>query len=372
MKFIIKKEIILRELTNVSRAISTKNIIPVLNGIVFELTKDGLYLTASDTELIIKSFIDKKEIEKIEETGTMIIPSKYILEIIRKMEEDVISFQKLDTEKIQISNSNNEYNLNCLNPSDYPSISFEESDKKLLLKADDIKEMISQTSFAISNQESRPLLTGVNINIVGDVLECTATDSYRLAKKSIKINNKTEDNYNFIIPGRNIIEISKILENENELELHIFTNKILIKYNNIMIISNLLNGTYPNTNNLIPTDFEIIVKVKLNELYNAIDRASLLTQVIDKNAVKLSIEKNILLISSFASETGRSEEKITLEQDSSKSINISFSAKFMLDALKTIKEDEVLLLLNSDIKPIVLKGITDDSIIQLLLPIKTY
>ena len=372
MKFTIEKNILLDNLSNVVKAISTKNIIPVLNGVKFELTSEGLYLTASDSELTIKAFIDKESISKIESEGSIIIQSKYILDIIRKMPSDEINFELMDGLKIKISSDNSQYDLNCLDPKEYPSLKLEENDNPIILKGSVFKSIISQTAFAISTQELRPLLTGLNFKIVGDVFECIATDSYRLAKKTIKLEDPSEEEINIVIPGKNIMELDKIITEYEDVEMHVFSNKILFKYRNIIFQSNLLSGTYPNTSNLIPTDFSIIVNTNLDSYYSAIDRAALLTQSKDKNIVKMRLKGNQMVINSYASEIGKVEEKLEVEASKDASIDISFSAKYMLDALKTMKDDEILILLNGEVKPIVIKSVTDESLIQLILPIKTY
>ncbi len=372
MKFTIEKNILLDNLSNVVKAISTKNIIPVLNGVKFELTNEGLYLTASDSELTIKAFIDKESISKIESEGSIIIQSKYILDIIRKMPSDEINFELMDGLKIKISSDNSQYDLNCLDPKEYPSLKLEENDNPIILKGSVFKSIISQTAFAISTQELRPLLTGLNFKIVGDVFECIATDSYRLAKKTIKLEDPAEEEINIVIPGKNIMELDKIITEDEDVEMHVFSNKILFKYRNIIFQSNLLSGTYPNTSNLIPTDFSIIVNTNLDGFYSAIDRAALLTQSKDKNIVKMRLKGNQMVINSYASEIGKVEEKLEVEASKDASIDISFSAKYMLDALKTMKDDEILILLNGEVKPIVIKSVTDESLIQLILPIKTY
>lgn len=371
MKFSIDKNIILDGLNNVIKAISTKNIIPVLNGIKFDLQKEGLYLLASDGELTIKVLIDQKEIKNIEKEGSIILQSKYILEIIRKMPSDIINFEVLDGLKIKIYTDNNQFNLNCLDAKDYPLIKIEESKEPIIIEAETFKTIINQTSFAISNQELRPLLTGVNLKINGDLLECVATDSYRLAKKNIKLNQIINNNVDIVIPGRNIIELEKLLTDDN-LEIHVFNNKILFKYKNILFQSNLLNGTYPNTSNLIPNEFAYIIKVNSSNFNAAIDRASLLTQGKDKNIVKMNLENVNMLISSSSSELGKVEEKLLVESNNKEKMEISFSSKYMLEALKTLKDDDILILLNSDTKPIIVKSVNDESLIQLILPIKTY
>ena len=267
MKFKINKNILLDNLVNVVRAINPRNIIPILNGIKFSLTEEGLDLMASDSDLTIKSFIPASDIISIENTGTIIIQSKYIIDIIRKMPTDEINIEVIDGLKIRIFTESSQYNLNCLNSEDYPQITLEETNNPIILKSNIMKDMIRQTIFAVSLQESRPLLTGLNIKISNNTMEVVATDSYRLAKKTINLDSNYEDDVNIVIPGKNISEFDKILSDEDDVEIHIFNNKVLFKYKNIIFQTSLLMGTYPNTANLIPNVFEIIINTNLNDFY---------------------------------------------------------------------------------------------------------
>lgn len=372
MKFTIDKNILLESLVNVVRAINPKNIIPILNGIKFELTSEGLNLIASDSDLTIKSFIPNSDIKSIDEEGTIIIQSKYIIDIIRKLPSDEINIEVIDGLKIRIYTDNSQYNLNCLNTEDYPQIILEDSINPIVIKSDILKSMIRQTIFAVSLQESRPLLTGLNLKINENRMEVVATDSYRLAKKTITLDETYPENIDITIPGKNINEFDKIMSDDEDVEIHLFSNKILFKYKNILFQSSLLNGNYPNTSNLIPNEFEIIINSSLNDFYASIDRAALLTQSKDKNIVRMETNNDDLNISSYASEIGKVEDRIKVRKNTEKNIAISFSAKYMMDALKTFNEDELLILLNNDSSPIILKSIKDESLIQLILPIKTY
>ena len=167
------------------------------------MNNDGLTLLASDSELTVETFIDKALITNIENNGIAIISSKYILDIIRKMPSEIINFEMVDNLNIKIYSESNVYNLNCLDPMDYPNIKLSVHKDPIVLKANVLKEIINQTSFAISNQELRPILTGLNLKITGDLLECIATDSYRLAKKNLKLDNPVSSDVNIVIPGIN-------------------------------------------------------------------------------------------------------------------------------------------------------------------------
>ncbi len=372
MKFVIDKNILLEALTNVTRAIGTRTTIPILNGIKFDLTKEGLSLLASDSELTIRVTIPESDIKKIEKVGSMIIQSKYILEIIRKMPSDIIYFDTEDTSKIKIYTDNNEYNLNCYDINDYPRIVLDESKEPIEIKAEVLKSIINETVYAVSTQEVRPLLTGINLKILGDTLECIATDSYRLAKKNVKLDKIVNNTINIVIPGKSISELEKMLDADDVVIMHIFNNKILFKYKNIEFQTNLLSGTYPDTNHFIPSEFAYMINLDLHAFNDAVDRASLLAQSKDKNIVRVLVDGKVMVISSSASEIGKTEEKLNIECSNKEKLEIAFSSRYMLEALKVIKDDNILLLINSDDKPILIKSVKDESLIELILPVKTY
>lgn len=372
MKLIIKKEILNEKLNIVSKAISNKNIVPVLGGIKFDLKKEGLFLTTSNDDIAIETCIDVQNIEEIIDTGSIIIPGKYFLEIIRKLEDNIITIET-DGLKIIISTKRGEYSLNGMNINEFPNIKFDLIEKPIILSQKVLKTIINQTSFAVSTQESRPVLTGINFQIEGNTLECTATDSYRLAKKIVHLETTQNTKINIVIPGKNLVELTKILpDDENNIELHIFSNNILIKTENMLFQSRLLNNSYPDTSKLIPTEFEVTIKVSLMEIYNAIDRVSLLTSEKDKNLIKMDLEDRKLILSSISQEIGKMEEQIEIEKNNDVNMKIAFSSKYMLEALRTLKCDNIEIKLNGEIKPIIIKNSEDENLIQLVLPIKTF
>ena len=371
MKIRIKQKIIIENLNNVIKGISNKNIIPILNCIKLSLNKDGLYLMSTDNEIAIKTFIPKKEIEEIKEQGDIVVSGRLFYEIIRKLEDDIINIEELVDSKLIIYTDNSSFTLNCNNVSEFPDLELSEKDNPILINKNVFKNIVNQTIFATSQQESRPVLTGINFNIDKEKLECTATDSYRLAKKVISLNNN--EKFNFIIPTRNLNELIRMFNNEDDnLELHIFDNKVIFKFDNIIMLSRIINGTYPDTSKLIPTDFSLEIKVNLRKLYNAIDRASLLTNESDKNTIKLETNKNSIVISSNIPEIGYVEEKIDVEKNNKEELKIAFSSKYMMDALKSFDCEEVKLMFNGDIKPIIIKNKDSEDLIQLILPIRTY
>ena len=372
MKLLIEKNILLEGLNYVSRALSTKNIIPVLNGIKFDLTKKGLYLTATDNDITIQTFIDKSNIKSMDDIGCSVIYGKTLLDIIRKMPDTDILIENYESNEVSFKTDSSIYNFNCFREEDFPNIVLDEIKNPIVINSLKFKDLINKTSFACSMQESRPLLTGVNIKLQGNLLECTATDSYRLSKITTTLDDIYEENINIVIPARNINEFVRLLDNDEDIEIHVFSNKIIFKTEKLIFQSSLLNGNYPNTDNSIAKEFKYIIKTDLKEFYNTLDRASLLTQSKDKNIIEMEINGNTLLIKAQSLEMGKVEEKLIVDNQTDNKLRISFSAKYMLEALKMFSKDNIYLLLNGEISPIIIKEEENEELIELILPMKTY
>ena len=372
MKIIIKKNILLENLNKVSRALSTKNLVPALSGIRFDFSKKGLTLKASDNNITIQSFIPiEKDNMIIEETGCVVIQGKYILDIIRKIPDEKINLEVFDEMKVIISTENSEYNLNGINKNEYPNINLEENKNPIKINGKELKKIINETAFAASTDESRAELTGINFKIIGNELECTATDSYRLSRKLKKLDYDIDTSFNVIIPSKNIIEFVKIID-DDVVEIHIFNNKILFKNNNLLLQSRLINSSYPNTANLLPKTSFLKINVNINDLYNVIDRVSILTSDKEKNIVTLETTEDKLIMRSSSVEIGRVEENMNIKKDSKNNIKISFSAKYMMEALKALDDEEAIINFVGEEKPIIIQNKEDQDLIQLVLPIRTY
>lgn len=373
MKLKIKKNILMEHLNYVIKGISSKNLIPILNCIKFELVDDGLYMMSTDNEIAIKTFISKNEIEEIEECGEIVVSGKYIYEIIKKLPNTIINIEELVDSKLYIYTENTSCNLNCNNVNDFPELELENSLNPVLISKKLFKTIINQTIFATSNQESRPVLTGINLKINDNILECTATDSYRLSKKVVTLNCNVDNNINILIPTRNLNELIKLFDDEEDnLELHIFNNKIIFKFENIIFMSRLINGTYPDTSKLIPTEFQLKIKVNLSDFYSSLDRASLLTNEDDKNTIKLESFDDKIKIYSNIPEIGNVEETIYASKDNSSNIKIAFSSKYMMEALKAFDCNDIEIKFNGEVKPIVITDVDNTNLIELILPIRTY
>lgn len=367
MNFKIKRLELLNALAKVSRAVSLKSPLPVLTGIKFDLRENELVLTGSDSDITIQTTITEN-IEIIEK-GSVVLSSRYILEIIKKIDSEQVHIYIVDGTLTRIEGANSKFDLNGTSYIDYPRIDLNKSGVNLQMKSSDIKMAIDQTSFATSEKETRPVLTGVNFKAKDHVLECIATDSYRLAKRTLTI--ESDVSFNIIIPKKSLIEINRIIEKDEIIDMYVSDRKVLFIFDSVLIQTRLIDGTYPDTSRLIPEGFEYSMSVDSINLLNSIDRASLLSNE-QTNIIKLSMNNDSVILSSYSQEIGSVEENLSKAFYKGEPLNISFSAKYLNDAIKSINTEKVRILFTGEMKPFIIKDLEKEDIIQLVLPVRTY
>ncbi len=367
MNFKIKRTILLNALSKVSRAVSIKSPLPVLTGIKFELKENELILTGSDSDITIQTII-KDGIEVIE-PGSVVLSSRYILEIVKKIDSESVHIYIVDGTLTRIEGSGSKFDLNGTSYIDYPRIDLKENGSYFEMKSTDLKQAIEQTSFATSEKETRPVLTGVNFKAKDRTLECIATDSYRLAKRILNIDS--DITFNIIIPKKSLIEISRIIEKDENIDLYVSDRKVLFIFDTLKIQTRLIDGTYPDTSRLIPDEFGYSMSVDSTSLLNSIDRASLLSNE-QTNIIKLSMSEDNVIISSHSQEIGSVEENLSRAFFKGEPLSISFSAKYLNDAIKSINGDKVRLLFTGEMRPFIIKDFEKEDIMQLVLPVRTY
>ncbi len=372
MDFKISKRYFYNALSVVARAISANSPLPALSGIKIEVLENEIVLTASDSFISIQKRLVKENEEfklDIFETGSIVIEAKYILEIVRKIDSDEIHIELIDGSLTKISGYFAEFNINGTKAMDYPVIDFSKPDNKFNIDAGTLLKIINQTAFATSDKETRPVLTGVNFKKEGNVLECVATDSYRLAKKVVSLNN--QGNFNITIPAKALNEIAKSIERESEIEVCVSDKKVQFWIDSIVVQSRLIDGIYPETNRLIPNEFSYELVVDARDILNAIDRASFIKSD-GISIIKLSASENEIVISSKSQEVGSSKEKLTAISYKGQPLEISFSGRYVFDAIRALSGPIVKIEFGGDMKPFVLQSMDDDSILQLVLPVRTY
>jgi len=380
MKFVIQRDRLLASIQDVVKAISSRTAIPILTGMKIEAKEDGITLTGSDSDISIESFIPKEEdgivyVEQIE-PGSIVLQAKYFPEIVRKVPMNAVEIESDAQLNVTIRSGSAEFKLNGQDAEEYPQLPKLHSEDSFELPADLLKNVIKETVFAVSTQETRPLLTGVNVRVQEDQLHFVATDSHRLASRQIPVStNETALGFqNVVIPGKSLTELNKILdENQDPVEIRITNNQILFRTKHLYFLSRLLEGNYPDTSRLIPSESKTLLQIDTKELLRSIDRASLLAKENRNNVVKLvTQDSGQLEISSNSPEVGRVVEEVTVQEISGEELRISFSAKYMMDALKVIESEQVKIEFTGAMRPFLIRPTDDEDLLQLITPVRTY
>lgn len=378
MRFIIQRDRLVQSVQDVMKAVTSRTTIPILTGIKIVVTEDGVTLTGSDSDISIESFIPKEEagdeLVEIKQTGSIVLQAKFFSEIVKKLPTDTVEIDVQNHFQTVIRSGKSEFNLNGLDAEEYPHLPQIEEQNAFKIRTDLLKVLIRQTVFAVSTSETRPVLTGVNWRVENGELICIATDSHRLALRKAKVDIENDVNYNVVIPGKSLNELSKILDDTNDLvDIVITENQVLFKAKHLLFFSRLLEGNYPDTTRLIPSESKTEVTVNTKEFLQSIDRASLLAREGRNNVVKFStIEEKVIEVSSNTPEIGKVVEELQAQAITGEELKISFSAKYVMDALKALEGQEIKISFTGAMRPFIIQPLNDDSILQLILPVRTY
>lgn len=373
MRFTIKREEFLKGLTTASRAVASKVVVAVLANLRIELTENGLFITGSNYDLTIKTQIPYRlnglEIIRNFKEGATLINSKLITEIARKMESEEITLDVIDSTIATISDNHSEYKLNCVRADEYPDLDLEPSGTKLNLTKTDFDSLVSQTAFAASTKEQKPILTAMNLEASNGLLTATATDSARMARKDIAI----PEDVRFIanIPAKMMVEVDHLLEGQDSVEIAFSDKKALFTLGRTVVASRLIAGDYPNTKNIVPRMTNYTLEVNASDLIKAIDRANILS-VERENVVDLSMSENGVEISAKSQQIGSAVERIDVFKFIGQDLRISFNSEFVVAAVKALNSEDVTFAFVGEMKPFVVKNASDDSVIQIVTPVRTY
>ncbi len=373
MRIQVNKDRLLYHLLIAQKALSSKTPNPALQGIKIDVEGKSLAITTSNSDISIKVLMEGNGLD-VEKEGSVLVPGKYFIEIVRRLDGQMVSLTEGEDNLLRIEADHSDITLNLLDLEDYPNIVFKKQSGVVEVNVRTLKTIIRQTAFATSTIENRPILTGVNFTIDGEQLTGIATDSYGLSQKKIQLEN-TYDPMNVIIPGKSLEELMKILENNQEnVRIHFDQNRVLFEYDNVLFLSRLLEGNYPETGKLIPEEYPVQIKFNKEQLITAIERASLLSSRDGKNAiVKLDVRQdNVVEISSNSPEIGRVLEEVhPVDEIVGSPLKIAFSSKYLLEALRVFNSSEVIVKFTGEIRPFVITGEYDEDMLQLVLPVKT-
>ncbi|MDO5441747.1 MAG: DNA polymerase III subunit beta [Bacillota bacterium] len=362
MKFACTQLSLIKALSTVNKAVSTRTTIPVLKGILLNIKDNRLYLTASDLDLSIETSIDVQA----ESEGSLVVNAKLFEDIIRKLPSAIVKIEEVGG-KLLISCLGSEFSIVTLPAEEFPSIGMVNELNKVVISKDIFKELIKRTSFAASLDEKKGSLTGCSITFNNNVLEIAALDGFRLAVAKENFNGPDRK---VIIPAKILNEINKILsENEsNEISLILDEKKAEIFIDETRVIVRLLEGEFIKYKDIIPSEYKTRVIVSVAEIQSAIERASLFAKEGKNNLIKLEIKDGNIEITS-RSEEGNVKENVSAEIEG-EDLTIGFNSKYLIDVFKVVNDDEVAIEMGSAVSACLIKPISGDNYLYLVLPVR--
>lgn len=364
MKILCKKEDLITGVNTVQRAVSSKNTLPILQGIRLRTEDQNLVFEATDLEIGIRCRVPIS----VQEEGQVVLPAKLFSEIARKLPDTDIKIESND-KNINIFYYSSDFAINGYDPEEYPEISDISSSSTIELPASLFKSMIKQTIFACSMEETRPVFTGILLQIDKENICIVGTDTHRLAfSKEILAGNNKE--FSGIIPSKTMQEIYRLLDDDDTLTISFSSSRVIFKFSQVQIVTRLIEGQFPNYKQVIPSSCNTKLLVNTKKLLDTVERASLLSKdnYLKTNTVRFNIENSQLSINHF-SEMGKIFEQLDIEQNG-EDVAIAFNAKYIIDLLKVVDTENVMIDVSGSFGPCIFRPHNNEKYLCLVLPLR--
>jgi len=363
MHFSIQKNILQEAVSKVQKAVTGKTTMPILQGIFLQAINGKLILLGSDKDLTIEATVDAD----IDTEGKIVVDSRLFGDLIRKLPNDIIEISTNQNSTLTIKCLKSNATLVHMLADDYPAIPTIQEEKSITLPQNMLKNMIKSTIFAAAHDETRPIFTGVLFEVKANKINLVAMDGYRVAIRTENIDTNVE--LNNVIPGKTLSEVSKILEDTEEVTNILFTtNHILFDLGKTKVISRLLEGEFIKYDSIIPKEYLLKTIARKEDLLNSIDRASLIGKEGKTNLVKLDIQEDKMIITSN-SQLGMAREEININLQGD-DLKIAFNSKYLMDILKIMDSEEVEMEFSTNVNPCIVKNKGKNNCTYLLLPVR--
>jgi len=363
LKLRIEQRELSKGINTVQKGISSKTTLPILNGILMEAKEGQLKLTGTDLEIGIETSIECNVFEE----GSIVITSKIFGDIIRKLPDMPVDIKVDENNSIHINCGNSKFNILGQPSIEYPQLPQIDDKNFFNIPKDLLKSMIKQTVFATAQDETRPILTGALLEINSNNATLVALDGYRLAVRNVSINSN--EDIKAVIPSKTLNEVSKILDDDDsDVNIMCTSSHVIFNLGKTVITSRLLEGQFLNYKDIIRNEYKSRVKVKTKDIQESIERASLLAREGKNNLIKFEISDDKLVITSN-SEIGNVYEEIPIELEGN-DLKIAFNSKYMLDGIRVIDSEEIVMNLVSNINPCIINPVDDNSYTYLILPVR--
>lgn len=363
MKIICKKSDLVHGVSIVSKAVSNKTTLPILECILIEAGAGTITFTANDMELGIETMIDGNILEQ----GKIALDAKLFSEIVRKLPDNDVTIDTDADYKATITCEKACFQIIGQEGSEFPYLPEIEKEKSITLSQFSLKEIIRQTIFSISDNENSKLMTGELFEVKDNELSVVSLDGHRISIRKIELKNSF-DSFKVVVPGKTLQEIMKIIsgEMEEDVTIYVTSKHILFEFDNTKVVSRLLEGEYYKISQMLSSDYETKITINKKEFLNCIDRASLLIRESDKKPIIINITDNSLELN-ISSYFGSMEESILIHKEG-RDLLIGFNPKFLMDVLRVIDDEDINIYLVNPKAPCFIKD-DSGSYTYLILPV---
>ena len=347
----------------VLKAVSSKTISPILEGIKISAYGDSVVLSGTDLELSITKTIKAEVIDE----GQTVVPGKLFGEYLRKLTNEQISLELNERNQLRISYSDSEGFIQCMDVLEFPELKNIDKEQYFEINRSDLKSLINNVIFAVAVDDSRPILKGVLFEIDDNTVRAVALDGFRMAMANKSIISTTS-NFSFIVPARSLSEISRMLDSDEPVKIYVHSNNLMVDMNDTIITTRLLEGQFINYRQILNSNFNTTVSIKKSQLEDAIDRASLLSKGDKNSRVKFDITENSLVLTSD-SEIGNVKENITVSMKGA-DITIAFNSKYFTDCLRATEDEYIKINFSNSISHCIVTPSENEDYLFLILPVR--
>ncbi len=366
MHLICPKEALLSNLNIVSKAVSSKSTLSILECILLIADEKGFRMIANDLAIGIETSPIRTCI--IEEFGSIALEARTFYEIVRKLPGDQVSIQTDKKNITKIKSDKSEFKILGQNGEEFPFLPMVEKNNEYKIKSSVFKNMIRQTIFSVSLEDTKPALTGELIEIRNDTFNIVAIDGFRISFRKTRVEEVLAPS-SVIVPAKALNEVSKILQDgDDAIEIYFTDKHILFNLRECIVVSRILEGEYIKYSQIFTDDFNTLIRVDRQGLLMGIERSTLVSKESKKSPVVLNITENTMTITS-SGDLGTSYDEIKVEGEG-ENIEISFNPKYLIDALKAIDDDVICIQFTNALSPCILRGIQSDDYKYLVLPLR--
>lgn len=363
MKIIINQKTLANKIGIAQKAINSKTTIELLKGILLVAKNDQLKITGYDAEIGIETYTQAE----VQEEGEIVVDARLFGDIIRKLPDSFVELETDNENNIYINCVNSKFKIKGYPAKEFPKLPDVEDGALCDIPQELLKNMIKQTVFAISQDQTKPILMGELLEIQDGNISLVAIDGYRLAVRTSNFENPIQ-NVKVIIPGKTLIDVNSLLTSEESIGLGFNEKNAVFMIKDTKIITRLLEGDFIDYKKLLPKEYNTKVKLNTRDLLDSIERASLLSQTEKNNLIKLSIRDEIMAITSNT-EKGNVYEEVALELDGDY-LDIAFNSRYFIEGLKNIESEEIFIELTTNVNPCIIKPSNGTDYTYLLLPVR--